>query len=172
LFGGTFPISLTEALAAGEDYDAFKASGAGDFLEHFITMIDALSETVEHMPQTLYASAFTAPAVDLEKQEVEASTSPVENDAPDQIKADVAQDEIPAAITEAAPETSGPRVMPRRVRPTGSSARSERPARPTAEGRIVDMLRKDDRPSSKPASNGDLRSVFQEERVSTDDEVA
>lgn len=57
LFGGIFPISLTQALAAGEDIEAFEASGGGAFLEHLIPLIDDLSAKTATMGQSIYAAA-------------------------------------------------------------------------------------------------------------------
>ncbi len=53
-FGGTFPISLTHALEAGEDQDRWEASGAGPFVDHLIEVIQALSEIVARSDRPLY----------------------------------------------------------------------------------------------------------------------
>ena len=42
-FGGTFPVSLLQAIQAGEDYELWDASGAGPFTEHLIDMIERLA---------------------------------------------------------------------------------------------------------------------------------
>jgi len=55
-FGGTFPISLTRALAAGEDYEKWENSGAAAFTEHLITTVQELTQTVANMDQTLYVA--------------------------------------------------------------------------------------------------------------------
>ncbi|SEW42203.1 50S ribosome-binding GTPase [Cognatiyoonia koreensis] len=55
-FGGTFPISLTQALAAGEDYDKWEKSGAAAFTEHLITSVQELTQTVAMMDETLYVA--------------------------------------------------------------------------------------------------------------------
>jgi hypothetical protein len=57
LFGEMFPISLTEALAAGDDYDAFDKSGGGAFLQHLIPLIDTLNASVSTMEKTVYETA-------------------------------------------------------------------------------------------------------------------
>ncbi|MCY4181046.1 MAG: dynamin family protein [Litoreibacter sp.] len=56
-FGAIFPISLTAAIAAGEDYEAFDASGGGAFLEHLIPLIDELNGTVSGMTKSLFAAS-------------------------------------------------------------------------------------------------------------------
>ena len=44
MFGGTFPVSLLQAIKAGDDYALWDASGAGPFTEHLIDTIQKLSE--------------------------------------------------------------------------------------------------------------------------------
>jgi len=55
-FGATFPVSLLQALNAGEDYDAWDASGAGAFTEHLIEMVQELTQAVSGSTETLYVS--------------------------------------------------------------------------------------------------------------------
>lgn len=55
LFGAMFPISLTEALAAGDDYEAFADAGGAAVLEHLIPLIDELATTIGD--KTLYQAA-------------------------------------------------------------------------------------------------------------------
>jgi len=55
-FGATFPVSLLQALNAGEDYDAWDASGAGAFTEHLIEMVQELTLAVAGSTETLYVS--------------------------------------------------------------------------------------------------------------------
>lgn len=54
LFGGTFPISLLQALRAGDDADKWDASGAGPFVNHLIDMIQTVSELAARSPEPLY----------------------------------------------------------------------------------------------------------------------
>ncbi len=54
LFGGTFPISLLQAIRAGEDYELWDASGAGPFTEHLIDMIERLTELTSRSELPLY----------------------------------------------------------------------------------------------------------------------
>ncbi len=53
-FGGTFPVSLLQAIQAGEDYDLWDASGAGPFTEHLIDLIERLSELTARTETSLY----------------------------------------------------------------------------------------------------------------------
>ena len=54
LFGGTYPISLLQALRAGDDADKWDASGAGPFVNHLIDMIQTVSELAARSPEPLY----------------------------------------------------------------------------------------------------------------------
>ena len=54
MFGGTFPISLLQAIRAGEDYELWDASGAGPFTEHLIDMIERLTELTSRSERPLY----------------------------------------------------------------------------------------------------------------------
>ncbi len=59
MFGGTFPISLLQAIQAGEDYELWDASGAGPFTEHLIDMIERLTELTARTELPLYNFAHT-----------------------------------------------------------------------------------------------------------------
>jgi len=56
-FGGMFPISLTDALAAGDNEEEFAASGGAAFLVHLLNQIKLLSETACQTERTLYQNA-------------------------------------------------------------------------------------------------------------------
>lgn len=45
-FAATFPVSLVQALDAGDDPDKWNASGAGPFVTHLVSMIDKLTRVV------------------------------------------------------------------------------------------------------------------------------
>lgn len=53
-FGGIFPISLLQALQAGEDYDKWDSSGAGAFSDHLIEMVKELTIAVAGKEDSLY----------------------------------------------------------------------------------------------------------------------
>lgn len=53
-FGGTFPISLLQALEAGDDYDKWDGSGAGPFVEHLLETIQKLCDLAARSEQPLY----------------------------------------------------------------------------------------------------------------------
>ena len=54
MFGGTFPISLLQAIRAGEDYELWDASGAGPFTEHLIDTIERLTRLTARSEMPLY----------------------------------------------------------------------------------------------------------------------
>lgn len=101
-FGGTFPISLTRALAAGDDYKQWESSGAAAFTEHLITSVQELTQTVANMDQTLYVANPPVVAADAEPLVLE------------------------NPIVEADP--NAPRVLPRRVQSADATPRA-RPVR-------------------------------------------
>ena len=53
-FGGTFPVSLLQAIKAGEDYELWEASGAGPFTSYLIDMIDRLTKLTARSETPLY----------------------------------------------------------------------------------------------------------------------
>ncbi len=53
-FGGTFPISLLQALQAGDDYEKWDESGAGAFSDHLIEMVQELTMAVAGKAESLY----------------------------------------------------------------------------------------------------------------------
>ncbi len=53
-FGGTFPVSLLQAIQAGEDYDRWEASGAGPFTGHLIDVIEKLTKLTARTELPLY----------------------------------------------------------------------------------------------------------------------
>lgn len=53
-FAASFPISLVQALQAGDDYDKWDASGAGPFVTHLVDMIDNLTKVAARTDQPLY----------------------------------------------------------------------------------------------------------------------
>lgn len=53
-FGATFPISLVQALQAGDDQDKWNDSGAGPFVTHLVTMIEKLTRVIAQSALPLY----------------------------------------------------------------------------------------------------------------------
>lgn len=53
-FSGVYPISLLQALKAGEDHDLWDKSGAGPFVQRLIAMIDTLSDVAKRTAEPLY----------------------------------------------------------------------------------------------------------------------
>lgn len=53
-FGGTFPVSLLQAIKAGDDYELWNASGAGPFTTYLIDAIEKLADMAARSEQPLY----------------------------------------------------------------------------------------------------------------------
>lgn len=53
-FGGTFPVSLLQAIKAGEDYELWDASGAGPFTGFLVDMIERLTKLTARSETPLY----------------------------------------------------------------------------------------------------------------------
>ncbi len=102
-FSGIYPISLLQALQAGEDYDLWDASGAGPFVQRLIATIDTLSEIARRTDEPLYNLADGQPIPDLVLPTV--TPRRVQRARPE----DGAKRERPAPEEDAAPpETPGP----------------------------------------------------------------
>jgi hypothetical protein len=122
-FAGVYPVALLSALAAGEDFEAWRASGAHDFMEHLIDLL-------MHRARPEAAAAAALPV--LGRAEPSASAEPAaEILRPDFDRAAALPPDFAAASLNArdAMADGGARVTPRRVqsRPGGSSR--PRPAR-------------------------------------------
>ncbi|MEM6940259.1 MAG: dynamin family protein [Pseudomonadota bacterium] len=170
LFAATFPISLTQALAAGDDYEAFEESGGIDFLQHFLEMIDDLSSLVAQMPMSIYASAQStkegeagemgpAPTGEL------AQAGPVA--APEVDDKSFSEEDVDVQVQEApleapAAEHDTARVLPRRVQAHGATERSVRPRR---KSRTIEMTEAELERSVRPQRTAvsELREIFHED---------
>jgi len=155
LFAATFPISLTNALAAGDDYEAFEESGGIDFLQYFLQMIDDLAEMLADTKETLYAkSQMSADGVD---GEAATGLDTDETAAGSETGAECAADEMASAAP-------GPRILPRRVQ--AHSSDETRKSRPRSTSKSIDMTdaqieaAKAARPSRNATS--ELRDIFHE----------
>ena len=95
-FDKVFPISLLNAMEAGDDFEKWQASGADAFLEHMAQMVVRLG--TERSDVT--SDAETAP-VTLTVVEEEPEAEPLEDASADE----------------------GPKIMPRRVKPMGLGRR-------------------------------------------------
>ncbi|MEM7470510.1 MAG: dynamin family protein [Pseudomonadota bacterium] len=133
-FGATFPISLTAALAAGEDYEAFEESGGGAFLEHLIPLIDELKDTVSGMQKSVYATASTDVDPEPESapdQETPAASEDVKREPLTAFTQAVAAqpDPEPAPQPETIPEVEPEKIMSSTpVEDTSLSTASDGPA--------------------------------------------
>ena len=139
LFGATFPISLTRALAAGEDYDKWVASGAEAFTNHLIDLVKHLSSFLHTEVPPLY--------------QVET--------LPEEMRKPVAKSK-PVATLDAG-QTQRGAVAPRRVDASTVGVRTARPARRrTTDGAVShNPLLEDDATAATVGPNpNNLRSVF------------
>jgi hypothetical protein len=108
LFSAILPISLLDAMNAGDDVDAWTASGA----EAFMTRLTDVIGDIKNGTTTPVAVAGT---------EASAPTAP--QAAPTLVSiSDVGPDA--AAVSQAASEADANRVVPRRVRATGNARRN------------------------------------------------
>lgn len=60
-FGAVFPVSLLQAIQAGEDYELWDASGAGPFTQHLIDSIETLQDLSSRTDEALYNYADGTP---------------------------------------------------------------------------------------------------------------
>ncbi|SFR60461.1 Dynamin family protein [Yoonia tamlensis] len=83
-FAATFPISLLQALDAGEDFDRWDASGAGPFVEHLIGAIETLSKLAARSEVPLYniPNGTEVPALKLAAVTPRRVDRPLNKDAP------------------------------------------------------------------------------------------
>ena len=103
LFAGIYPVSLTRALAAGEDSAAFEESGASDLMEALLDLVMRLSRD---LGREIPVAAPPAPA--------RAAAEPAE---------------APAEARDATqPEATPGRIVPRRVTDRGGARRTRPPA--------------------------------------------
>jgi len=119
-FGGTFPISLLQALRAGDDVDKWDASGAGAFSDHLIEVVQELKLAVAGKAESLFVLGQRGEAIDVASSE----DALVLNDP-------VAGGRDPAAAP----------VMPRRVRPS-NPAKVSAPAADAEAPAEADMATK------------------------------
>ena len=140
LFSGIFPISLTQALAAGEDFDKWDASGAGAFSDHLIEMVQELAVTVANTSESLYVSGT-------------ARATPIVEAAPAE-RAQSAPLVLVDPVIPGHPVT--PNVSPRRVSAEGQ-ARPSRGERLAPSAGVLDTSRTPDAASSDLSN---LRSAF------------
>ncbi|PWE31394.1 hypothetical protein DDZ14_12835 [Maritimibacter sp. 55A14] len=108
LFGGYFPISLTQAIAAKDDREEWERSGAEAFMERLVELLHEVAAELESGED----GSAVRPAREMKLDRIEPETGPDETDA------DI----------DAEAEPARPRVMPRRVRPVATGQnRTRRP---------------------------------------------
>jgi hypothetical protein len=113
LFAGLFPVSLTRAIAAGEDAAAFEVSGAQALLDALLDMVMRLSSELGHAILIAASAPGEAKADGLGAV----------------VRLDDRTDPLPVSRTPPAA-----RIVPRRVRPRTGAARKPRPAASEDDG--------------------------------------
>lgn len=117
LFSAILPISLLDAVQAGDDVEAWNASGAEAFMNRLTDVIGDIKNGTE-TPAAPKAAQATAPAAPEAPK-----PQPV---APRVVSiSDVGPDE--GAVSQAAAKADADRIVPRRVRPSVKSGRTPRP---------------------------------------------
>ena len=132
-FNAIFPLSLSQALKAGEDMDVWKTSGADSFIEYLVDLLLNQSQP-ERCPEPGPESGPACGPVPLQPAAAAARTEPQLQ--PDQVLrgevldfGGIPSNPAPAQAPEpeaAACDTSGSRVTPRRVTAKKRSRRPER----------------------------------------------
>lgn len=125
-FGAVFPISLSQALAAGEDMEAWKSCGADRFVEYLVDLLVNWDHADRApVPDRIEAAPQTPPDVpEAQTPQLETPAAGVAENSEDQAAEPASETVEPPC---AAPES---RVMPRRVK---AEKRSKRPERRPAE---------------------------------------
>ncbi|WP_424978541.1 dynamin family protein [Leisingera sp. S232] len=130
-FNAVFPLSLSQALAAGEDMDAWKNSGADGFIEYLVDLLLNWSEP--HRPRPHQQPAAATPALQPD-QMLRAEVLDIgglrDAAAQSQSQSQFQAQPQPRGTAAPADATSGLHVVPRRV--SAPSRRSRRPETPSA----------------------------------------
>lgn len=129
-FAAVYPVSLLDAMAAGDDFDAWRDSGAHAVMERMVEMLLAPQTGAEDPSQ----DAAPAPAPALAPLILQPAAAPAGSSA----VLTVNFDQTGRRQTErlASGETSEVRVMPRRVQVRPETGDRPRPPRPVREETI------------------------------------
>jgi GTPase SAR1 family protein len=119
-FNAVFPLSLSQALAAGDDMEAWKTSGADGFIEYLVDLL--LNWSQPDRPRPPGQSATAAQALQPEQQ-LRADVLDIGG------MRDSGPQPDPQLQVAADSASNGSRVMPRRV--SAPSRRSQRPETPS-----------------------------------------
>lgn len=124
-FTAVYPVALLDALKAGDDFEAWKASGANAFMENLVEIL---------LTPRLPPEPVEEPAVEAEPfaDQPEATGAAGQDDRFDFFEADAPEttpDDQPAPQNDAV-QPGEIRVMPRRVRAKAAASELARPPRP------------------------------------------
>lgn len=123
-FNAVFPLSLSQALAAGEDMEAWKTSGADGFIEYLVDLLLNWSQPGRTRPPAQPAPAAAAQVLQPDQQ-LRAEVLDIGG-----LRDSTAQPKQQLQEAGAAEASGGTRVVPRRV--SAPSRRSQRPEPPSA----------------------------------------
>jgi hypothetical protein len=171
LFAGVYPVSLTRAIAAGEDRAAFEESGAQALLDALLELVMRLSRELGQARPNVACCAASPGSVGsgsvwpgtqwpgTERRGTEGRASEGRGSEHPGMEGPGREDAFedgpdtgrpvalgPVSTRVAAGAATGttaesPRVVPRRVRPTGGAGRTPRPGRETGEGATLGLPR-------------------------------
>lgn len=132
LFAQVFPVSLTQALAAGDDSATWEASGAEAFMNALLDLVMTLSKLLGREIPTVSA---INPADDEFWDEEPDDVAP---EPPARNERSTALHLAPPALAPQEPSRPG-RIVPRRVQAKGNARRQPRPQTPQDE--LTDIFR-------------------------------
>lgn len=121
-FTAVYPISLLDAFKAGEDFDAWKESGANEFMEHLIEILLTPDRTPA---QTMQPPAQAADSDPVGQQKAFNAALPAVN------AAEIKENNV-FAMPDPAAASTGIKVLPRRVQAKPGGSNLPRPPRPTS----------------------------------------
>ena len=131
-FTAVYPISLLDAFAAGDDFDAWKESGANEFMEHLIEILLTPDRTpdqvIKQPPPDARAMQSPAQAADSDpvgRQKAFETVRPA-------INAAESKESNVFAMPDPAAAPTGIRVLPRRVQAKPGGSNLPRPPRPAS----------------------------------------
>ena len=122
-FTAVYPISLLDAFAAGDDFDAWKESGANEFMEHLIEIL----LTPERTPD----QKIVQPPLDAQAMQSAARAADSETARPAVNPAESKENNLFAMADHAVAPTNV-RVLPRRVQAKPGGSGLPRPPRPAS----------------------------------------
>ncbi|MEO6301161.1 MAG: dynamin family protein [Paracoccaceae bacterium] len=126
VFTAVYPVALLDALKADDDFDAWKASGANEFMEHLVEIL-LEATTPSDTAETALTSA-TDPQTEVDQDQTFATEQPVFG------KANISYDHLSSH------QHSAIKVIPRRVLAKSNGDTPPRPPRQTRADTSASLL--------------------------------